>query len=452
MPVPSRSFYRRNLLFATLCDVVLAASLLTLPGGAIAADDPPAAAAPAAAPDAAKTGRDASKPGGIEVQMPQSPQLTPVLIGYIREIADRPRPASREDVEPDNAGSAGAKMAIDENNAGGKFMGDFYSLDTKTVASSDAAVAALQGFYEGGHHFIIVDGSADTLLKLSDWAKGKDILLFNVRAMDVSLRQENCRANVMHVVPDRYMLADALAQYLVTKKWTNWLLVNGTTPGDLAYVEAIRRAAQRFGANIVDQREYQDVSGGRRDDVGVIPPGKQASADNNFAAGPDYQVILVADEDQLFGPYMPYRAGGEPRPVAGTTGLVATTWSPGHEKWGATQANNHFQKDYKRLMLPIDYQAYVAARTVGEAVTRNHGASFATVDAFVHGNELQLAPFKGIKQQYRPWDGQFRQPILIATDKVPVSMSPQRGFPHASHPDIEVDTLGIDEPDSKCKM
>jgi ABC transporter substrate binding protein (PQQ-dependent alcohol dehydrogenase system) len=378
--------------------------------------------------------------------------MTPVRIGYLREIPDRPRPASRMDVEPDNAGSAGAKMAIDENNAGGQFTGDLYSLDTKTVTSPDAAVEALQSFYESGHNFIVVDSSADTLLKLSDWAKGKDILLFNVRATDVSLRQENCRANVMHVVPDRYMLADALAQYLVTQKWTNWLLVNGTTPGDLAYVEAIRRAAQRFGANIVDQREYEDVSGGRRDDVGVIPPGKQASADSNFAAGPDYQVIIVGDEDQLFGPYMPYRAGGEPRPVAGTTGLVATTWSPGHEKWGATQANNHFQKDYKRLMLPIDYQAYVAARTVGEAVTRNHGALFATVDAFVHGKDLQLAPFKGIKQQYRPWDGQFRQPILIATDKVPVSMSPQRGFPHASHPDVEMDTLGVDEPESRCKM
>jgi ABC transporter substrate binding protein (PQQ-dependent alcohol dehydrogenase system) len=138
--------------------------------------------------------------------------------------------------------------------------------------------------------------------------------------------------------------------------------------------------------------------------------------------------------------------------VAGTTGLTATTWSPGHEKWGATQANNHFQKDYKRLMLPIDYQAYVATRTIGEAVTRNDGADFATVAAFIHGPELQLAPFKGIKQQYRPWDGQFRQPILIATDKVPVSNSPQRGFPHASHTDIEVDTLGIDEPESLCKM
>jgi ABC transporter substrate binding protein (PQQ-dependent alcohol dehydrogenase system) len=149
---------------------------------------------------------------------------------------------------------------------------------------------------------------------------------------------------------------------------------------------------------------------------------------------------------------MPYRGGGDARPVAGTTGLIATTWSPGHEKWGATQANNNFEKDFKRLMQPIDYQAYVATRTIGEAVSRNSGGDVAKVSAFIHGPELQLAPFKGIKQQYRPWDGQFRQPILIATDKVPVSLSPQRGFPHASHPEIEMDTLGIDEPESTCKM
>ena len=436
------SALRRNLAFLGLCGVLG----IGIPLGAAtaqAADAPASAAAPA----------EAAKPeGSVQVEMPQSPTMTALPIGYIREILEHPRPASRMDVEPDDAGVAGAKMALDEDNAGGQFTGDLYTLDAKTVASPDAAVAALQKFYESGHHFIIADASADTLLKLSDWAKGKDILLFNIRATDVSLRQENCRANVMHVAPDRYMLADALAQYLVTKKWTNWLLVHGTTPGDLAYVEAIRRAAQRFGANVVDQRAYEDVSGGRRDDVGVIPPGKQASADGAFTAMPDYQVIVVADEEQLFGPYMPYRGGGEPRPVAGTTGLVATTWSPGHEKWGATQANNHFQKDYKRLMLPIDYQGYVAARTVGEAVTRNHGADFATIAAFVHGDELQLAPFKGIKQQYRPWDGQFRQPLLIATDKVPVSLSPQRGFPHASHAEIEVDTLGIDQPESTCKM
>jgi ABC transporter substrate binding protein (PQQ-dependent alcohol dehydrogenase system) len=400
------------------------------------AEEPPA--------PADKNGAAKDKKGGVTLQLPQSPALTPLPIGYIREQVEHPRPASRLDVPPKDAGIAGAKMAIEENNAGGRFTGQHYSLDVSTV-SAEKAVEALQKLLESGHHYIVVDASADTLLKLSDWAKDKDILLFNISATDVSLRQEDCRANVVHVVPDRYMLADALAQYLVAMKWTNWLLVHGSAPGDLAYADAIKRAAGRFGATIVDTREYKDTSGGRRDDVGTVPPGKNAD-------DADYQVIVVADENQVFGPLIPYRGGAEPRVVAGTTGLIATTWSPGHEKWGATQANNNFQKDFKRLMLPLDYQAYVATRIIGEAVTRNPTADFATVAAFVRGPDLQVAPFKGIKQQFRSWDGQFRQPLIIATDKVPVSFSPQRGFPHASHPEIEVDTLGIDEPESTCKM
>jgi ABC transporter substrate binding protein (PQQ-dependent alcohol dehydrogenase system) len=392
--------------------------------------------------------------GGIDILMPQGPAMAPIPIGYLKEVYEHPRPSSRLDVDPSDAGVAGAKMALDENNAGGKFTGDFYSLDAKTVASPEAALANLEKLYETGHHFIIVDAQAPTLVRLADWAKGKDILLFNVRATDVSLRQENCSANLLHTVPDRYMLADALAQYLVASKWTNWLLVRGSTEADIAYADAIKRAASRFGGNIVDEREYKDVSGGKRDAMGVIPgPRAEASGGAAKAAGVDYQVIIVADEDQLWGPYVPYRGGVSPLvPVAGTTGLTATTWSPGHEKWGATQANNHFQKDYDRIMLPIDYQAYVAARTIGEAVTRNHGQDFKVVADFIVSDEFQLAPFKGIKQNYRKWDGQFRQPILIATDKVPVSLSPQPGFPHPSHPEIEVDTLGIDQPESKCKF
>jgi ABC transporter substrate binding protein (PQQ-dependent alcohol dehydrogenase system) len=412
--------------------------------------------APAFAEDAKPAG-DAAKDkpeGGVEVLVPQTPAMTPQPIGYLKVVHEHPRPSSRLDVDPSDAGVAGAKMALDENNAGGKFTGDFYSLDVKTAASPEAALAALQKLYESGHHFIIVDARATTLIRLADWAKDKDILLFNVRATDVSLRQENCRANVLHTVPDRYMLADALAQFLIAKKWTNWLLVRGSTDADNAYVDAIKRAAARFGGNIVDEREYQDISGGKRDAMGVIPPPRAETASGTANAAPvDYQVIVVADEDQLWGPYVPWRGGVERIvPVVGTTGLTATTWSPGHEKWGATQANNHFQKDYDRFMLPIDYQAYVAARTIGEAVTRNHGQPFKVVADFITSDEFQLAPFKGIKQTYRKWDGQFRQPLLIATDKVPVSMSPQPGFPHASHPEIEVDTLGIDQPESKCKL
>ncbi|WP_108683408.1 ABC transporter substrate-binding protein [Methyloceanibacter sp. wino2] len=395
------------------------------------------------------------KDGGVAIKLPQSPPMMPVDIGYLREEVAGPRPASRLDVEPDNAGIAGAEMGIKENNAGGRFMGHLYGLDVETASSPEEAVDALTKLYESGHNYIVVDASAPTLLKLSDWAADKDILLFNIRAEDVSLRQEDCRANVMHVVPDRYMLADALAQYLVKMGWTDWLVVHGSTDADKAYRDAVLRAAERFGGNIVDDREYVDVSGGRRDGVGPIPPAKphkEANASHQMIKATDYDVIVVADEDQIFGPLMPYRGGGQPRVVAGTTGLTATTWSRGHEKWGATQANNNFEKANDRLMLPIDHMAYVATRTIGEAVTRKPKNDFETVSAFIHGPDLQLAPFKGIKQQFRPWDGQFRQPILIATEKVPVSVSPQKGFPHASHPEIEVDTLGIDEPESKCKM
>lgn len=399
--------------------------------------------------------RSEQREGGVRFQVPQSPEMVPVDIGYLREEVAAPEPASRLDIEPEDAGIAGAEIGIKENNAGGRFMGHLYNLGVETVSSPEEAVAALEKLYTSGHHYIVVDASAPTLLKLSDWAKDKEILLFNIRAEDVSLRQEDCRANIMHVVPDRYMLADALAQYLVKMDWKNWLLVHGSSDADLAYRDAIGRAAKRFGANIVDIREYVDVSGGRRDGVGPIPPAqphKEASANKSVVPSAKYDVIVVADEAQVFGPLIPYRGGGEPRIVAGTTGLTASTWSPGHEKWGATQANNNFEKRFKRLMLPIDYDAYVAVRTVGEAVTRKPGNDFETVSAFIHGPDLQLAPFKGIKQQFRPWDGQFRQPILIATEKVPVSVSPQKGFPHASHPEIEVDTLGIDEPESVCKM
>jgi hypothetical protein len=43
----------------------------------------------------------------------------------------------------------------------------------------------------------------------------------------------------------------------------------------------------------------------------------------------------------------------------------------------------------------------------------------------------------------------MRQPILITGPDLPVSMSPQEGFLHEQ---AEVDTLGVDAPETKCKF
>ena len=211
------------------------------------------------------------------------------------------------------------------------------------------AVAALQKLVESGHHFVLVDAPAETLLALSDAVKGKDVLLFNVRAEDEALRQEECRANVLHTAPDRAMLADALAQYLVWKRWQRWLVVKGVFPEDLAYLEAIRRAAKRFGGTIVEEREYKETPGARRSDTGQQQIQRQMPVLTQGA--PAYDVVVVADEREVFGPYLPFRTW-DPRPVAGTAGLGAMSWHPAHEQWGATQMQNRFQRFAKRFMLP----------------------------------------------------------------------------------------------------
>ena len=159
-----RALKRPSPLLALVAALALIASAASIPSS-LRAEDPPS---PAAADDAAK-----NKEGSFMVQVPQSPPLTPIKIGYLRETPERPRPASRLDVEPKDAGVAGAKMAIEENNAGGRFTGHDYSLDVSTVSSAEKAVEALQKFLDSGHNYIVVDASADTLLKLSDWARAR---------------------------------------------------------------------------------------------------------------------------------------------------------------------------------------------------------------------------------------------------------------------------------------
>ena len=384
-----------------------------------------------------------------EAQAPVAPaqaETTKVPIGYLKQEVKRPIPLSRLHVEPEDYGVAGAEMALKDNNTTGRFTKQDFTLDVERVPIGGDAVGALQKLVDSGHHFILVDAPADTLLALSDSVKGKDVLLFNVRAEDEELREEQCRANVLHTAPDRYMLADALAQYLVWKKWQRWFVVNGMFPDDLAYLDAIRRAAKRFGGTIVEEREYKEAPGARRSDTGELQIQKQMPI---FTQGaPDYDVLIVADESDVFGPYLPFRTW-DPRPVAGTAGLRAMSWHPAHEQWGATQMQNRFQRFAKRFMWPVDYQAWVAVRAIGEGATRAHSADFAQVNAVIRSPDLDLAAFKGQKVTFRAWDGQLRQPIIVADADLPVSVSPQPGFLHQKD---EVDTLGIDEPETKCKF
>lgn len=373
-----------------------------------------------------------------------SNEPTLVSIGYLKQDVKEPIPLSRLNAKPDDLGIAGAEIALKDNNTTGQFTNQIFKLDVERVPIGGDAIAALENLVKSGHRFVLVDAPAETLIALADAVKGQDVLLFNIGAPEIGLRQEECRANVLHTAPDLAMLADALGQYLVWKKWQRWFVVTGTHPEDREYLDAVRRAAKRFGATIVEEREYKSEPQARRTDTGQHLIQRQMPV---FTQGaPSHDVLVVADRQEIFGPYLPFRTW-DPRPVAGTAGLKAVSWHPAHEQWGATQMQNRFQRSAGRFMLPLDHQAWIAVRAVGEAASRTGSVEYEPINAYIRGDKFDLAAFKGQKVTFRTWDGQLRQPIIIAGAELPVSVSPQRGFLHQRE---EVDTLGIDRPESIC--
>jgi ABC transporter substrate binding protein (PQQ-dependent alcohol dehydrogenase system) len=368
-----------------------------------------------------------------------------IKIGYIRTASPH-ETLSLVDLPAANDGLAGAELAIADNNTTGRFLNQSFSIEERRVGERDDPAVAVNALAEAGVKFVVTDLDADALLKAADAGRARGLVLFNAGAGDDSLREEDCRSNVIHVAPSRSMLADALAQYLVFKKWRNWLLAVGSHPRDKLYGDALRRAAKRFGAKIVDERTFEDTGGARQTDSGVVQIQSKIAV---FTQGaPEYDVLVAADESEVFAAYLPFRTW-EPRPVAGSAGLVPTSWHASHGQWGALQLQSRFQKRFSRFMTARDMQVWEAVRMIGESATRTASTDPALISRFLRSPDFALAAFKGQKLTVRDWNLQLRQPILLTDGRMVVSVSPQQGFLHQVS---ELDTLGLDRPETRCKL
>jgi ABC transporter substrate binding protein (PQQ-dependent alcohol dehydrogenase system) len=368
----------------------------------------------------------------------------PVGIGYLAR-SGVPSKLSLVEQPAANDGIAGARLAIEDNNTTGKFLNQHFTLEEVRLADGDDAATAATTL-AGRNEFIIADLPADALLKVADALRDRATVLLNAGAIDDQLREEQCRANVIHVAPTRAMLADGLAQYLVWKQWKRWILVVGSHETDKAYAAALRRAAARFGAKIVQERVFEDTGGARRTDSGVTLIQRQMPVFTQNA--PAYDVLIAADESEVFASYLPYRTW-DARPVAGSAGLVPTSWDAAQDQWGAIQMQNRFIKLNSRRMTALDMQAWTAVRIIGEAVSRAKSVDPKAVFDFIKGPDFSIAAFKGQRLTLRDWNLQLRQPILLVDGRMVVSVSPQEGFLHQTS---ELDTLGIDRPETKCRL
>jgi ABC transporter substrate binding protein (PQQ-dependent alcohol dehydrogenase system) len=366
-------------------------------------------------------------------------------IGYLRRAGVK-QTLSLVEQPAENDGVAGARLAIEDNNTTGRFLNQHFTLDEVHLSEGEDASKAALALVDRNIGFIIADLPADALLKAADAIRDRGAVLLNAAATDDRLREEDCRANVIHVAPTRSMLADALAQYLVWKQWKRWLMVVGSHPEDKLYADALRRAAARFGAKIVQERVFEDTGGARRTDSGVALIQRQMPVFTQQA--PAYDVLVAADENEVFAPYLPFRTW-DPRPVAGSAGLEPKSWDAAQDQWGAVQMQNRFLKLNSRRMTALDMQAWTAVRMIGEAASRvNSGDRKALLD-FIKGPDFSVAAFKGQGLSLRSWNLQLRQPILLADGRMVVSVSPQEGFLHQVS---ELDTLGVDQPETKCKL
>jgi len=369
-----------------------------------------------------------------------------VKIGWLSQTANRTVPHAYLDQRPADEGIQGARLGIDDNNTTGHFTGQSFELVERQVPVEGDIAASFRDLTANNIRLVVTDLAAPELLSVAALPEAASVTIFNSAAPDDRLRGADCRANILHLAPSRAMLADGLVQYLATKSWSAILLVVGRGDGDREFAADIRHAAKKFGARIVQEKPWTFVPGARRTDTGHFAIQAEVA---RFTQGISYDVLVVADAADEFGDQLPYRTS-DPKLVAGTQGLVPSAWARPHEQWGATQLQERFLRQAKRWMTDRDYAAWMAVRAIGEAATRSKSADPGAISAFLRSDQFELAGYKGARLSFRPWDGQLRQPILLADARSLVSVSPPPG--RFLHQFSELDTLGVDRPETKCRM
>ena len=363
-------------------------------------------------------------------------------LGYVAYAKPTPPPYELY-APPQDEGEKGAALAVETNNTTGSFIGQAYRLTEAIIPPGGSPVAAAQKLADQGVRLFLADLPAQDLVQLADALRPKGAIVFNVSAQDDALRGPDCRANLFHVAPSRAMLTDSLAQFLLRRQWLRALLVTGPQKADADYAAAFRASAKKFGLKIVAEKPWTfgPLAKARSDSV------TEAEA-LTFARGVDADVIVVADEEDDFGDYIMYRTA-EPKLVTGTQGLVAASWHASYIASGAEQLQSRFLRFAGRVMRPIDYQAWMAGRAIGEAAVSTKSADPAQVAAFILGPDFDFGVYKGLPASFRSWDLQLRQPLVLAQPKSTVGIAPQPGFLHER---TTLDTLGVDKPETTCHL
>ena len=368
-----------------------------------------------------------------------------VRLVYLGLGPAKPAASAVLDPPPADPGLRGAQLAVTDTNTTGRFTGQSFTLQPVIARDEASLQSSFAQALAAGQRLFVAGLPAAALLHLADATGAQDSLILDTTTTDDRLRGVDCRSRVLHMLPSRAMLADALMQYLVRKDWRRIMLLVGHDPEDGLYAAAIRQAAEKFQVVVKADRPWAFNAAAQQADTGHFQVNDEVA---QATQGVSYDVLVVADEAGHFGQDLAYRTQ-TPRPVAGTQGLVPSAWSPVMDEYASTQLQLRFRRMAGRPMTNADYGAWLAVRAVGEAATRTASADPAHIIAYLHSPAFAVSGYKGPELSFRNWDGQLRQPVLLADDRSIVSLSPQPGFLHEKN---DLDSLGTDAPETECHL
>jgi ABC transporter substrate binding protein (PQQ-dependent alcohol dehydrogenase system) len=335
----------------------------------------------------------------------------------------------------------GAQVGLDEAQALTRVLKTDFALERITVKSAAEVASAVQQALETRKiHLFLVDAPAEAYKPLAAAVRGRDALVFNVSAPDDALRRDLCTAEVVHVIPSLAMRMDGLVQYLVSRKWRDYLVLEGPAAGDAVAAKTFESSAKKFGARIVAHQNFK---------AGTDPREREQNDPALLTAiSRDYDVVFAADEAFDFVRQLSYHTV-RPRPIVGGIDLEPVAW---HWTWdhnGAPQVNSRFEKrSGGRHMESADWASWIAVKMIVQSALRTRSIDFQAQRKFILG-DATFDGDKGLAVGVRPWDHQLRQAVLLAAPYSVVASAPVEGFLHRTN---ELDTLGDDEPETPCHL
>jgi ABC transporter substrate binding protein (PQQ-dependent alcohol dehydrogenase system) len=334
---------------------------------------------------------------------------------------------------PGGPASEGVEVALDEGQFELQAADAAVALTKQSADSLEAARAAAQAAEKAGAAVLLTDLPAEWTLAVVDAVK---LPVINIGDASDRLREQDCRARLLHTMPSERMRADALAQTLVSRKWMKVLLLVGPGAQDQSRAVTVQASLKRYGLQVVATRPFK---------LSADPRERDLANPLLLTAGSAYDAVWVVDSDGEFARALPYRTV-LPRPVVGDAGLVALAWHAQFERYGAPQVSRRFAKATGRPMTASDWSAWLAGKAlVAAAAAAPKGPAATWAQALA---KTPLDGSKGVSLTFRPWDGQLRQPVLLSDGQGVVSQAPVEGV---LHPSNALDTLGADAGEQKCK-